>query len=78
MSKSILYKQCYLQQNGMDEDCDSPWKTISLISIKDIKPLITLTQYKKTREFELLIAYPQIIRKKIINKNNQSSTDKET
>jgi hypothetical protein len=71
--KTVIYKQCHLEQIGLDENCDSPWETISLIDIRDIKPVITLTQYKVTRNFKPKVIYPQHIKKKIINKAKESN-----
>jgi hypothetical protein len=70
--KTVIYKQCHLEQIGIDEGCDSPWETISLIDIDDIKPIITLTQYKVTRKFRPKIIYPQCIKKRI-NRTKENS-----
>lgn len=60
---TFKYKQCHLKE------VDGPWETISLIEMDEISTnVITLTQYKVTRDFEIITAYPPIIKKKIINK----------
>ena len=67
----IRYKQCYLR-SLISEESPHEWETISLIELGEIKPIVTLIQYKVTREFELIKVYPQIIKKTIINKNKGS------
>ena len=70
--KTMLYKQCYLIQNGIDENCDTPWETVGLIELKDLKPIITLIQYKVKRDFKVITIYPQIIKVKVINKQKEN------